>query len=138
MPTSDTLTWLVSDYLVDAEHVEANNAWQLRFQSGATLSIECLWRKLENEAVTCTSEDHGHQFGLAAPLDAEAVLKSLARLQVTAVSVRSDTADISLRFGESACLEVISSSAGYEAWSATHPQLGTIVAGSGGRIIVFR
>lgn len=132
-----TLSWLVGDRLVRAERNESQ-AWSLYFESGATLFIECLWRKLENGVLVFTSEDHRQKFGLSAPFDSIAALAELSLFSVSTVSVREGTADISLHFGEHICLEIIPTSGGYESWSAKHPVLGTVFASAGGQLNVYK
>jgi len=132
-----TLSWLIGDRLVRAERNDAQ-AWWLYFESGATLFIECLWRKLEKGVLISTSEDHGQQFGLPTPFDSIAVLEDLSPLSVLTVNVREGTADISLHFGEHICLEIISDSGGYEPWSATHPIFGTVFASAGGQLNAYK
>lgn len=131
-----TLPWLIGDRLVRVE-VRDDQAWWLYFESGATLFIECLWRKIENGVLTSTSEDHGHKFGLPFPFDSIAALEVLSQFFVSTVSVREGTGDISLYFGESICLEIIPTSGGYEPWSATHPILGTVFASAGGQLNAY-
>ncbi|MBW8365513.1 MAG: hypothetical protein K0M39_13280 [Rhizobium sp.] len=85
-----TLSWLIGDRLVRSE-VRDGQTWWLYFESGATLLIECLWRKIENGVLTSTSEDHGHKFGLPAPFDSIAALEVLSQFSVSTVSVREGT-----------------------------------------------
>jgi hypothetical protein len=93
--------------------------WLFAFDSRATLSVLCLWRLLENGRIERTSDDHGHQFGLPAPVDAaEACNRLLAKKVVSDVALREGTLDITIRFESGHVLEIIPNSAGYEAWGA--------------------
>ena len=131
--SSAPLAWLINDRLVRVEYFESY-AWRLHFESGATLYVGCTWRKIEKSVIVCTSEDHGHKFGLPTPIDGIALLEALSQFPITAVTVQSGTADILIEFGEDASLEIISTSAGYEPWSASHPKLGKVVATGQGRL----
>lgn len=127
------LHWLLNDVLVKVER-NASGYWRLYFESGASMLIGCLWRKLDQGAIVCTSEDHGHRFGLPAPLDAVAALGALSGHRITSVDIRRGTADILLTFGDAGSLELITDSAGYESWEAMHPTHGQVIACSGGRL----
>ena len=97
--------------------VKHDHAWGFTFSGDLNLRVDCLWRLLVSGRVAVTSEDHGHQFGLPAPVDCVSELRRrLGGLPVTAASVRAGTVDVSLGFGDGGTLEVISTSAGYEAW----------------------
>ena len=97
--------------------VKDDFSWALTFSDGLILRVECLWRLLVSGKVVITSEDHGQQFGLPAPVDCVGELqRRVEGVAVTSAKVRARTVDISLDFGDIATLEVIATSAGYEAW----------------------
>ncbi len=97
--------------------VKDDFSWGFAFSGGLSLRVECLWRLLVTGRVVITSEDHGHQFGLPAPVDCVGELRRRVEgIPITRATVRARTVDISLDFGEVATLEVIATSAGYEAW----------------------
>ena len=130
------LNWLAGDALKSA--TEQNGMWVLRFKSGATLSVESMWRIIDNGVLNATSFDHGQQFGLAKPFDCVAALERLQIFSISAVTVREGTADIDLQFGDTHVLEVVATSAGYESWSAKHPQFGSVIVSSGGKLVAFK
>jgi len=97
--------------------VKDDFSWALTFSGGLNLRVECLWRLVVSGRVVVTSEDHGQQFGLPAPVDCVGELqRRVEGVSVTSAKVRARTVDISLDFGDIATLEVIATSAGYEAW----------------------
>lgn len=132
-----TLSWLINDRLIDVERVEENCSWHLKFGSGATLNIDCLWRIVKDGTLSSTSEDHGHKFGLPAPFDGVEALKELNRSAISAVALRDGTADVALYFGEYVVLEIIPMFGGYESWSASRPGRGTIIAGAQGKLFSY-
>lgn len=92
-------------------------SWAFVFSDDLTLQVECLWRLIVSGRIMITSEDHGHQFGLPAPVDCVEVLRqNVVGTKVTGVKVRAGTIDVTLEFGPDRSVEVIPTSAGYEAW----------------------
>jgi hypothetical protein len=76
-----------------------------------------LWRIIERGRLARTSSDHGHQFGLPAPVDAaREATAALADRTVIEVHLRSDTGDLELRFDRHLLLQIIPDFSGYEAW----------------------
>lgn len=98
-------------------------SWGFTFSGGLNLRVECLWRLLVSGKVVITSEDHGQQFGLPAPVDCVGELRRIEGVSVTSAKVRAGTVDIALDFGDIATLEVIGTSAGYEAWVLSGPDI---------------
>ncbi len=82
-----------------------------------------------------SSEDHGHKFGLPAPIDAVAMgMALLAGQSITAVQLLESTADILIDFTGDIRLEIIPTSAGYENWELHDPSGTSYVAQGGGQI----
>jgi hypothetical protein len=102
------------------------------FEFGAgALAVDCLRRLIERGRLRLTSEDHGHQYGLPAPLDAYVEAEVILRgRQVTACRFREGTADLILEFEGDVQLEVLANSSGFEPWNLTAP--GVHVGGLGG------
>lgn len=112
------------------------DTWTLQFSSGGPLQVGSLWRFVTSEAVVITSNDHGQQFGLPSPIDAgEQLLKVISDLPISAVAVRSNSADLVLEFGDKGSLEIIANSSGYESWALYSPSGAEFVAQGGGTIV---
>ncbi|MDP4605226.1 MAG: hypothetical protein NWS68_03620 [Erythrobacter sp.] len=75
------------------------------------------WRLIGAKSIITTSEDDGHQFGLPAPVDAEArANEALADNRITAVEMDVRTGDCTLRLGDGLSLQILTMSSGYETW----------------------
>jgi hypothetical protein len=106
--------------------------WVVHFDAETTLVIECLWRLVDSGRIRLTSEDDGHQFGLAAPIDAAAeVTTLLSGTEVLGVDVREGLLDLNIRFDGGRTLQVMPNSSGYEAWHLTSGKNELIAAGGG-------
>jgi hypothetical protein len=116
--------------------VEAIERWEalpcvVQLSGGYRLQIEGLWRLLADGNLACTGEDDGQFFGHMSPVDAISVLSvGLIGCPLHSVEVVPGTADLILGFGRHV-LQVVSNSAGYEAWQVEGPQ-GTVAVGQGG------
>ena len=109
------ISLLVSHRLDDV--VKHNYSWQFVFSDALSFQVECLWRLIVAGRIEVTGEDHGQQFGLPAPVDCvELLRRHIIGAAVTDVKVRAGTLDLSLEFETGAMLEIIPTSAGYEAW----------------------
>jgi hypothetical protein len=131
------LSWLVGDRITTAEFSTDAAAWELSFESRATLRFQCLWRLLDDGVLCLTSEDHGHQFGLPRPVDCVATLRALAAYPISSIHLREGTADLILGFGTQFTLEVVAVSGGYESWHLSHPVQGSFVGYGGGQVTGF-
>ena len=111
--------------------VKHDYSWEFVFSEGVRLQVECLWRLVVSSKLLITSEDHGHQFGRPAPVDCLGELRrQIVGAVVEAVKVRAGTIDITLDLGSDRILEVIPTSAGYEAWQVSAP--GVLMVGNPG------
>jgi hypothetical protein len=100
--------------------VKHDYSWDFVFSDRVCLRVECLWRLVVSGRLAVTSEDHGHQFGLPSPVDCLGELRrQIIGAAVQDVNVRAGTIDITLGFGSGRTLEVIPTSAGYEAWQVS-------------------
>jgi hypothetical protein len=108
-----------------------DSSWEFAFSDRVDLQVECLWRFLVSGRIVLTNEDHGHQFGLPAPVDCLGELRrQVIGATVEDVKVRPGTIDITLTFGSGRTLEVIPTSAGYQAWQVNAP--GVLIVGQPG------
>jgi hypothetical protein len=127
------LAWLAGRAVCEVSFHEP--IWWFDFGSEIRVSVECLWRVVEHRRVILTSQDHGHQFGLPAPVDAIAKCTELfSKRRVVAVQLREATADLLIEFTDDLRLEIIPDSAGYESWQLRDPSGTSFVAQGGGRI----
>jgi hypothetical protein len=111
--------------------VKHDYAWRFAFSGDICLEVQCVWRLLVSGRLVITSEDHGHQFGLPAPVDCLGELRrQVIGATVEDVTARAGTTDLTLYFGSERLLEVIATSAGYEAWQLFAP--GVIMVGQPG------
>jgi|SRR5687767_1964038 len=129
------LAWLAQHRLQSLSRRE--NDWLFSFDGEAGLSVECLWRLLQDGRIVVTSKDHRQQFGLAAPVDAAADVNGrVGGSRVERVELREGTLDLELHFSEAAVLQVIPDSAGYEAWTASDGRMRFVAVG-GGELAVY-
>ena len=63
------LLWLVGQRLQSVS-VTAESWWSFHFDEHCSISTYGPWRLIEEGRIRVTSEDHGHPFGLPAPVDA--------------------------------------------------------------------
>lgn len=111
--------------------------WVIAFDNDVSLVIACLWRLVESGRIRFTSDDDGQQFGLPAPVDAEAEVNSrLAQVSVEAVELRQGTLDLELTFSTGHVLQIIPDSSGYEAWNLFRRNRQFVAVG-GGDLAVF-
>lgn len=96
--------------------------WLLGLECGGAIRLAVPWRIVNGGRIACASEDHGHLFGLAAPLDVVEIASSILRgKSVSAVAVDHETADLAIWFEEIARLDAFNNSAGYEGWEIKLP-----------------
>ena len=131
------LGWLVGRTLSAAERL-GPCVWRFRFGPDAEVRSECPWRVIRNGGIALSSEDHGHQYGLPAPVDAEAECRVLiGRAEVRSAEVRAESRDLVIGFGPGLRLELIPLSSGYESWQLAGPRRLQIVAMGGGELAVW-
>ena len=130
------LSWLVGRQC-SAVHRE-EFSWIFVFDAGA-VTTPMLWRLIESGRIRVTSEDHGHQFGLPAPVDARKEAESILLSRVIELAtVRADTGDLILEFSDDLVLELLQTSGGYEAWHLISPEGQNVVATGGGELALWK
>src|SRR5690348_9606840 len=78
--------------------VPRDHDWVFSFDGDVTLVVAVVWRLVVAGRNEFGSEDHGHQFGLPAPVDGvERTERCLGGKVVKAVSVRT-TGDLTIEF----------------------------------------
>jgi Family of unknown function (DUF6188) len=131
------LDWILGRSIIDVSLAEPV-PWRFRFSDSEGITVECLWRIISGGRLTRTSSDHGHQFGLPAPVDAaREATAALADRTVTEVHLRSGTGDLQLRFDADLVLEIIPDFSGYEAWQIYGPG-GVCYGAHGGSFSTWR
>jgi hypothetical protein len=132
---SADLTWLVGRRC-DVIHRD-EFSWNFVFDAGA-VTTPFLWRLIEGGRIRVTSGDHGHQFGLPAPIDARFEAESILRARaIESAKVRADTGDLILEFTGGVVLELLQTSGGYEAWHLISPDGRSVVATGGGELAMW-
>jgi hypothetical protein len=100
----------------------------------ATLVVESLWRISRDGRLRRTSNDNGQRFGHQTAVDANSeATELLAGRRIAEVRVEPLRGDVVIRFDGEVILEVITDSAGYEAWTLSAPGR-SLVAASGGTV----
>ena len=130
--------WMVGQELKEITLLDLAT-WIFRFGNGGELRVDCPWRLILNGHITLTSEDHGQQYGLESPIDAEAQCRSfLCGNQIGSVEFRDDTRDIAIWFFSGGRLDILPLSSGYESWQINTPDGDHIIAQGGGNLVAFR
>jgi hypothetical protein len=125
------VTWLTGKLCTSVREMYPQNS-TFAFGEGA-LAVDCLWRLIERGRLRRTSGDHGQQYGLPAPLDANVEAETLlCGKRVTASRFREGTSDLILDFEGDVQLEIIADSSGYEPWNLTAPGVHLVALGGGG------
>lgn len=129
------LTWLVGKQLKEA--AKQNCTWTFTLSGDGLISTESGWRLVTTEGIAVTSEDHGHVFGLASPVDARArVHMAVGERRIEAIRVADRTSDLVLEFGGGVFLEFLNLSCGYESWRTQHDS-GDAICMGGGQIVTI-
>ncbi len=125
------LTWLVGRQVSSVE--KKDYSWFFGFDDGSSIATESFWRVVTARGVEVTSEDHEHQFGLPAPMNAADVVKAKIGVEtVDRFTFDECTGDLSLHFGNTTTLQFVTVSCGYEGWRALHGSQQVICKGGGG------
>ena len=100
------------------EHLEKKDyPWFFVFSDQSQIVTEAEWRLVGPERIIVGSDDHGHPFGLPAPVDAaERVLLHIGGQRVIGASITSNTGDLSVKFDGNHSLQFLQLSSGYESW----------------------
>lgn len=131
------LSWLANRRLISV--LRRENDWVFTFGGEAYLTTDGLWRLLEGGRIRVTSEDDGQIFGLPAPVAAvDEASRRLVGASVESVHLRQGTLDLELRFDSRHVLQVLPTSAGYEAWNVGGNGKLFIATGGGQLAIIER
>ena len=122
--------WLVGRRIISVEKTDCS--WFFVLDDGSSIGTESLWRLVADNKIVVTSEDHGHPFGLPAPVDAvERAMKTVGQNPISRFELRDATSDLVLHFANDASIEFLNLSCGYESWRTVHEQQEVICMGGG-------
>lgn len=122
---------LITNRTVERFTIGDHGICSLTISGGYSLTQESLLRYVGNAGVFISSMDHKHQFGLPAPYDAEQDIHGrIAGKVIRRVEVAPSTGDLTLCFDDGR-IEIICTSAGYEAYQIYGPG-NLIMVGRGG------
>ncbi|HUP79790.1 MAG TPA: DUF6188 family protein [Pirellula sp.] len=140
MPISyDTIdvSWTIGRVIADVSF-DSPSFWRFSLGSPESIAVECLWRIVRAGRIVLTSQDHGHSFGLSAPVDAARnAMEALLGVRVTNAQIREATADLHITLGSGMSLEIIPDSSGYESWQLYAPTGRCYIAQGGGQICTW-
>jgi len=92
-------------------------SWIFLLSGGDMICTESAWRLVTSGGIIVTSEDHGHQFGLQAPIDATERVRTIFRDEpITETIHDKTTGDLVIRLTEQRSLQFLQMSCGYESW----------------------
>jgi hypothetical protein len=116
---------------------EGAKDWVFIFAENILIEVSGFWRLLENTKIVLVSLDHGHQFGLAKPLNlVEEVTTILNEKKLLELKVDENTADLTLVLTDGLEIEILIASAGYETYQFSISGKTYIGLGSG-EIAIF-
>ena len=102
----------------DFAYIPEGGAWSITFTKGAAIYAETWWRLVSGDKICVTSDDHGHKFGLAKPVDAgRQVLECIRDVEVRGASLTPITSDLTVEFANGFKLQILTSSSGYESFN---------------------
>ncbi|MBS0297916.1 MAG: hypothetical protein JSR45_16535 [Proteobacteria bacterium] len=134
-PMSENLlqTRLIGARVAGVERLD--HTWFFRFDTGAQLVTDGLWRVLTQTAIATSSEDDGQMFGRKTPVDAAKTAKAHLAGSVAAVALDPITGDLTVSFDSGATLQMLNISSGYEGWRLSWPDGVEVIALGGGRVM---
>jgi hypothetical protein len=106
--------------------------WFFGFAAGVSLATESPWRLIDDGRIAVSSEDHGHQFGLPAPVDAASEVLSCADGRTIEAASISSFGDLIIQFSGRVQLQLLQLSRGYESWRLSAHGSESICLGEGG------
>ena len=126
-----TIVEILTNRTVEGFAIGEHGFCSITFSGGVSLTQESLLRYVGQSGVFISAEDHRQQFGLPAPYDAEQDIRSkMVGKVIRRVEIARDTGDLTLNL-EDGRVEIICTSAGYEAYQVCGPN-NLIMVGRGG------
>jgi hypothetical protein len=129
--SSIDLRWILGSSVASYSYFEPD-FWVLSLSGGGSISTQSVWRLLMSDGMAVSSADHGHPFGLPAPVDAAArALLVTSTSVIVEAHVDPRAPDLLAQFENGAVLQVLATSIGYECWQVCEPSGAcTVVDGS--------
>ena len=133
------LSWLIGETIERVEHDEQTQLWYFAIGEHSSFRVGCLWRITNGGRLLITSSDHGHIYGLPAPIDAASkAMEILAERKIVSVGLGEVSPDLSIELDGAIKLRAIADSTGYEAWILSAPSGTQIIAQGGGNIVLYQ
>lgn len=127
---------LLGRTLASAHHDAEADQWIFDFADGHVLQASAPWRLVATGRITVGHDDHGQQFGLSEVVDAAAQIRDIVKHRaVKDAATASDTADLTIDFGDGIRLDVFNNSAGHEGWILNARDGQWLAAQGGGRLV---
>jgi hypothetical protein len=124
------MTWLLGRTISKVEKLDYS--WFFVLDDGGSIGTESPWRLVTADGIVVTSEDDGHLFGLAVPLNAaETLTKTVAQRRVGRFELREGTNDLVLHFTNNVVIEFLNLSCGYDGWRTRHGKHEVFCLGGG-------
>lgn len=99
-------------------HDNGAHSWVFNFENDVAVSSEGFWRLLQDQEIVWVSMDHGHKFGLPAPVDlVNEVNMRLLGTALQEIEICEGTGDLKLRLSSGYMIEIFIASTGYETWN---------------------
>lgn len=96
-------------------HDEGSDHWIFSFEGDIYGSSSGFWRLLQDQEIVAVSADHGHKFGLPAPIDmVQRVGSCLTGQHLQRIEVCEGTGDLKFSLTGGYTIEIFTSSNGYE------------------------
>lgn len=125
-----TIAEIMTNRTVEGFSIGEHGVCSMNLSGGISLTQESLLRYV-GSGVFISAEDHLQQFGLPAPYDAEQDIRGrIVGKVIRRVEIARDTGDLTLTLDDGR-LELICTSAGYEAYQVDGPDH-LLVVGRGG------
>jgi hypothetical protein len=125
-----TIVDILTNRIVEGFAIGEHGFCSISLSGGVSLTQESLLRYV-GSGVFISAEDHHHRFGLPAPYDAEQDIRGrIVGKVIRCVEVTCGTGDLALIFDDGR-IEIICTSAGYEAYQVYGPD-NLVMVGRGG------
>jgi hypothetical protein len=129
----DRFAWMIGAS-VDSISTAGPPDWSVELSNGGSVQVETgFWRLSWPGGIVVCSQDHGHKFGLPAPVNViEDAIAAIGNARIINAFVREGAPDLVLEFDNQLLLDVLVGSVGYECWHMYEPSgWHVIVRGSG-------